>query len=173
LLSGAAGVVVLFVSAPFTFGASLAAPFGIFAVRRVFLGRRRPVTRLASWFGASAAAAVAFFLAMLVLIAWLTPGALGDMREAVATAQARDIRLPDWMSRVSPQAARSDSLRQDVVNSPAFAAASLALGIAMGCGFFGAFAGSAGWLGTLLLSYAVRGRWLPPDTESHGPPPPR
>jgi hypothetical protein len=66
---------------------------------------------------------------------------------------------PEWLARVSPQAARPNPTVERVVNSRPFLIYFGLLGAAFTCALWGALAGSAGWAGTLLVGYGVTGRW--------------
>lgn len=158
ILSGLCGAVVLLVSAVFTLGTSLAAPLGILVARRRAQRRARPLTRFGSWLGAAIASAIAMAVLILVLAAFLPRGTFQEIQRSTAEARARDTtRAPAWMTKTFPQSARADSTTQQVVNSTAFLVITGALGLGFACMFFGAIAGTAGWVGSVLLSYALTG----------------
>jgi hypothetical protein len=161
VLSGIAAVFVLLTSALFTFGTSLAAPFGIFVARQLARRKGRPLTGLVSWLSSAAASSIAILLLLATVVAMMPPTTFQEIRDAVAAAQAEDTTaLPDWMTRAFPPAARPDPVTREVVHSPVFTAYFGALGLVIGCAFLGTIAGSAGWLGTFLLGYALRGRHM-------------
>ena len=156
LLSAVAGVLVLLVSALFTIGASLVAPFGILVSRIVARRRGRPITRRGAWLGAVVASSIGFALALVVLIARsptnpfqaaLAPAAGSDTQSAAAP--------PSWFTRVFPQQ-RSSPFTEHVIKSRAFRIYFGIVGIALSCLIAGAVAGTAGWLGTSLCGYAFR-----------------
>lgn len=161
LLSAIGGILVFLGSAVFTAGTALAAPIGILVGRRLAARKGRPFTVFGSWVSAAVASSIAVLLAFALVVV-LTPAAeWREMQDAVATAQAQDTTpLPEWMTRVFPQAAKPDPVTQKVVGSPAFTIYFGIMGVVIASTFFGAIAGSAGWLGTFLLRYAWRGRGI-------------
>ena len=169
VLSGIGGVLVLLTSALFTLGTSLAAPLGMLAGRSLARRRGRRFTRASSWFAAAVASSVAVLLGFALVFASIPEGTFREIQKEAASAQARDtVQLPEWMARVFPQAARPDPVTQELVNSPAFTLVFGILGFVIGCAFLGTIAGSAGWLGATLLSYAIRGRRPAQDASSEG-----
>lgn len=158
VLSGVAGTVVLLGSALFTFGTSLAAPLGIFLGGRLARRRGRPFTRLYSWASAAAASAVVVLLALVVIIVLLPPGSLREIQESAASSEAQHAsQPPEWLTRAFPRAARPGPVTDQVVNSRVFAAYTGIVGFVLAAGLLGTIAGSAGWLGTMLLTYSIRG----------------
>jgi len=150
-------VVVLVTSAQFTLGTSLAAPFAIFAARRFARRRGRPFTRLFSWLSAVTGSSVAILLAFLIALSLIAPSTFRQTQDAAAAAQDT-AKLPEWVTRVFPQAGRPDPVTREIVNSPPFTVFFGALGLVIGCAFLGAIAGSAGWFGVTLLGYGLRGK---------------
>ncbi len=153
VLSGIGGVAILLISALLTFGTCLAAPVGIIAARRRARRRDRPFTRGASWLGAVVASSIAVALALLVVLALIPQATLRQMQRTVA--EARDTaRAPEWITRVLPHAAHPDPTAQQLVKSPVFVVVSGVFGLGFASAFLGSIAGSAGWLGSVLLGYA-------------------
>lgn len=159
IVSGFGGVVILLSSALVTFGASFAAPVGVFVALRRARRRERPLTRLVSWLSAVFASTIMLVLGLLVLAAFLPATAWQEMQQGAAEAQvARDTaRSPAWMTKVFPLAAQSDSVANKLANSSAAFVVGMVLGVVFVCVVFGAIGGSAGWLASVLLRYAFWG----------------
>jgi hypothetical protein len=158
ILSGLCGAVVLLASAVFTLGTSLAAPLGMFVVRRRAQQRGRPLTRFGSWLGAAIASSIAVAVALLVVFAFIPRSMYQEIQKGAVEARARDTtRTPAWMTKTFPRSARADSTTQQIVNSTAFLVIGGALGLGFACLFFGAISGSVGWVGAVLLGYALTG----------------
>jgi hypothetical protein len=126
--------------------------------RRRARRKGRLFTHGTSWLGAVVASSIAVLLALGVLVAVTPRHTFRAMREAAASAQTQDARLPEWMTRAFPQAAHPDPVAQKVVNSPVFTLYVGMVGLVLGCAFLGTMAGSAGWVGATLLRYALSGR---------------
>jgi hypothetical protein len=151
LVSGVAAIVVLVLSATFTLGTSLAAPFGVFAGRHLAERRGRRFTTFATWLSAAVASSIAILLGFALLLSLVPESAWQEIQEAVTKAQTQDTHSgPAWM--------RPDPVTEQIVTSRAFTTVFGVLGLALGCALFGAIAGTPGWLATLLLAYAIRGR---------------
>ena len=161
ILSGLCGAVVLLSSAAVTLGTSLAAPLGILVARRRAQRRARPLTRFASWFGSVVASAIAMAVLLLVIAAFIPRSMYQEIQKGALEARALDTtnttRTPDWVTKALPQNAQADSAAQQLVNSTAFLVIAGALGLGFTCLFFGTIAGTAGWVGSVLLSYALTG----------------
>lgn len=144
VIAGLGGVGLLLFSALFTLGASLAAPFGIFLGRQVARRKGRAFTGLGAWLWAVAASTIAVLVAVAILISLIPPGEWQEVQRAIAQAQVE-----------GPQ---PDSVTAQVVQAPGFIIATGVIGGVIACAIFGAFAGTSGWLSTLMLSHALRGR---------------
>ena len=159
LLSGIAGVFVIVASALITLGTSLAAPLGIFVARRLARRNGRPLTRFGSWFSAATASSIAVLLALAALLGVNAQKTLREIQQASAAASARDTApLPAWLTRAFPQAAHPDPVAQKIIRSPAFTAFTFMAGVVITAATLGTIGGSVGWAGTMLVSYALRGR---------------
>jgi len=159
IVSGFGGVVILLISALITFGASLAAPVGVFIALRRARRRGRPLTRIASWLSAVFASIIMLGLGSLVLVVLLPEKAWQEMQKGAAEAQvAQDtVRSPSWMTKAFPRTAQSDSVANKLAHSSGFFVATLAVTLLFMCVLFGAIGGSAGWLAAVLLRYAFWG----------------
>lgn len=152
VVSGVAAVLLLLISAPFTFGISLAAPFGVFAGRHLAKRRGRRFTKLASWLSAAAAASIVLLLGLVLVFALMPDNFWQEVHEAALKAQAQETsRGPAWM--------KPDPVTEKIVTSQAFTTFFGIVGAVIACALFGVIAGTPGWLATLMLGYAIRGRW--------------
>jgi hypothetical protein len=157
VLSGIAGALILLIASLFTFGTCLAAPLGIVAARRRARRRNRPFTRAGSWLGAAVASSIAVALAFLVGVALMPRSALRELQGSVVAAQDT-ARAPEWLTRVFPNAGRPDPTTRQLLKSPVFLGFGGAVGLGFASVFLGSIAGSAGWLGAVLLGYAFSRR---------------
>jgi hypothetical protein len=164
VLSGFVAVVLLFLSASVTLGMSLAAPFGVYVGRRLAIRGGRPFTGFGSWLSAAAASAIGILIALLIAFSLIPEKDWQEIQHAVAQAQAQDTAgMPKWV--------RPDPLTAKVVTSRAFTITFGVLGGVIACAMLGAVAGTPGWLATLFLSYAIRGRRAPnhpSEGDRHG-----
>src|SRR5258705_7806231 len=153
-LSALGGLIILLASGLFTLGSSLAAPIGFWLASRRARGRGRPLTRLASWLSAVFASIIVFGLGLLLLAAILPSDAWEEMKKSATEARAaQDTVSPPAWTKTLPQAAQSDSLVKKVASSPGAFVVMLGIGVFFTCIAFGAIAGSAGWVATVLLRY--------------------
>ena len=159
IVSGFGGVVILLISALVTFGASLAAPIGVFVALRRARRRERPLTRMVSWLSAVFASIIMLALGLLALAAFLPATAWQEMKKGATEAQvAQDtVRSPAWMTKVFPRTAQSDSVANKLANSSGALVVGMVLGVVFMCVVFGAIGGSMGWVATVLLRYAIWG----------------
>lgn len=158
ILAGVAGIALLFFSAIVTLGSSLAAPFGIFLGRRLALRKGRPYTGWRSWLAAAAASSLALLLTLLIIVSLIPKEEWQLIQQAIAVAQTEQSKQsPAEISKTF----EPDPVTEKVVQSPAFVIVFGAIGLGIGCILFGSIAGTPGWIATLLLSYAIRGRSAP------------
>jgi hypothetical protein len=151
ILSGALAIILLLLFGITTLGASLIAPFGIFLGRRIALRKGRPFTGLSSWLWAVGASMVVVIGVFMIVISLIPSEQWQEIQREIAKAQANPPPNPSWMPK-------PDSLTTQLVHSPTFAMVTGGLGAIIGLALFGAIAGTLGWMATVLLGYAVRGR---------------
>lgn len=158
VLSGVGGVVVYILGFAASVGAIVAAPLGMWLVRRRAQRRGLPVGRIAALVAsvsASMALAIALWSLLFMLIHKPTPSELKSV--AAEAQQRRPVRLPDWYTKAFPQAARYDSASRAMVESPSFMRIMfIVTGVMLG-GLFGTIGGVFGWCGSFLLSLAWSG----------------
>jgi len=126
----------------------------MYLVARWASRRERQPNRIASLFGAVVASSV---LAMLIwgMVFLLMPRPTQDqLNSAVTEAQRQPTKLPEWYTRLFPQAARTDSVSQRLMRSPGFVRATLIMGAVITGLFLGIIGGSLTWLASMLLNLA-------------------
>jgi len=162
LLSGVAGVVVFLVGFVVSLGAIVAAPVGVWLVRRRAQRLGRPVSRIAALVGSVFASIALGILLWSLFFAMLPRPTTAELQSATAQAQSRQtVKLPDWYLKAFPQAARYDSASRAMVQSPTFMRAMLIVSAVFAGGFFGTIGGTLGWCGTTLLVLAWSSRPAP------------
>ncbi|HWC75495.1 MAG TPA: hypothetical protein VG454_16325 [Gemmatimonadales bacterium] len=171
-LSALGGILAAVVGLIVSFGSLLAAPLGIWLVRRWRRRHERRPSRLAALFGGIAASTVLAAILWSILFASMP-------REEIQTAvernrQQRPVKLPAWYTKAFPQAARADSATQQMIASPGFVKMTFVLGAAFAALFFGAVGGATGWGSYTLLRIAWSGqreiypRLVPPVRSTYG-----
>ena len=160
-----AGLLVLALVAVPTLGMALAGPVGMAVAAAVVRRRRRPLTRGASWLAAAGAATLAIAAAFAYGASRMSPQTRAEIWHAAdsAAAVSRQQPAPAWLDKMAPGASRSQSARigAEVGGSRAMLVWGMVMGGVMTSALFGAFAGTLGWCGGVLLAFALRGRWLP------------
>jgi hypothetical protein len=158
------GVVTLVVSATFTMGTSLFAPLGVLGARSLAKRRGGRLTRGPAWLGAALASVIGVPLVFGFMLTKAPPGTVASIRSAMDSAQAerKDAELPEWLQRVTPPGAQQqNAATRDMMTSGPLLAIFAVLGIVAFCSMFGTIAGSIGWVASMLLGYAITGRWIP------------
>ena len=162
LLSGAAGVVVFLAGFVVSCGAIVAAPVGMWLVRRRAQRLGRPVSRIAALVGSVFASMALAILIWSLVFAMIPRPTTAELQSAAAEAQNRKtVKLPDWYLKAFPQAARYDSASRAMVQSPTFLRVMLVASAVFLGGFFGTIGGTLGWCGTTLLVLAWSSRRAP------------
>ena len=157
VLSGIGGTILFVLAAIFTAGTALAAPLGMFFMRRRAVRLKRQPSRLASFVGAVIASSVAALVLGIVVLVVLPHGTIREIEQKAAESGTQPtVTAPSWYTRVFPQTARGDSAAQQLVRSRGFVVVTVVLGAAMMALFIGVVAGAAGWSAAMLIGYAVR-----------------
>jgi len=155
LLSGIGGVVVFLLGFVMSFGAIVAAPVGMWLVRRRAQRLERPVSRIATLVGSVFASMALATLLWSVLFALVPRPTTAELQTAAAEAQNQNrVKLPDWYTRAFPQAARYDSASRAMVQSPTFMRVMFIVTALILGGFFGTIGGALGWCAVTLMSIA-------------------
>ena len=159
------GLAVLLAATLFSAGLVLMAPLGAWLAHRFQRARQRVTTGWASWLGAVCATTFAGLLLAGVVASRESPATWHRMRSVAdsASAAAAQEPPPRWIARLAPAAggaSMSVHPTPDAVLGPAIVWAA-----AMGVAMLSTILASVGWVGILLLTYAVSGRWLPRHPE--------
>jgi hypothetical protein len=158
-----AGAVTLVVCIPLTLGTILAAPLGVLVARWLARRGQRPLSRGAAWLGAVLGSFLGVALLFTVLLAMAPPGTLTEVRAAMDSSLAKQepTELPAWLERINPQARQQSAATEQMMSSKGFVTFFGVVGAVFACSMLGTLAGSLGWVASMLISYAIRGRWLP------------
>jgi hypothetical protein len=168
--AGAAGIATLIVTTLFTLGTVLAAPVGVLIARALARRRKRELSRGAAWLGAVSASIVGVVLVFGGMMAVAPPETRDLLRAAVDSAQAQEQKpteLPEWLRRINPQAAQQNAAADRLASSRGFVTFFGFVGLVMACSMLGTLSGSIGWLASMLLGYAITGRWIRGETVPH------
>ena len=167
IAAGAAGIATLIVTTLFTLGTVLVAPLGVLVARALARRRKRELSRGAAWLGAVSASIVGVVLVFGGMIAVAPPETRDLLRSAVDSAQAQEQKpteLPEWLRRINPQAAQQNAAADRLASSRGFVTFFGFVGLVMACSMLGTLSGSIGWLASMLLGYAITGRWIRGET---------
>lgn len=156
----AAGLIVLAVGLLVSIGTVLLAPIGMWIVARVQRRRGRTLSPEGNWLAAVGSIAIVFVLLATSVVA-LTPADFWRQaaRSADSTA-AVSARTPPpaWLERIAPGASRQPANAPPT--SPRMQQAAVAWGIGLAALILSAIYGTLGWGASLLLAFALTGRWL-------------
>jgi hypothetical protein len=148
----------------FSLGLALLAPIGMIVARIIARREQTPLTFFTSWLGAAFGVCAALIVAALVAIAVMPSGTFarfGQTADSVSTASSRQ-PPPAWLEKISPgstERARATPPNSRMVR--AFTVASTVMGFVLVYSVLAMVIGTAGWLPSLLLTYAFSGRWIP------------
>jgi hypothetical protein len=157
IIAGLAGVMVLVLGAMISVGGALVGALGVWFAALVAKRRGRQLTRLMTWIGAISTTAVAILIAGGVLFANMPEGTFDEIRATIDSVQKAQAPPPG----VAQDA--TDSARVAFNQGPASGAVLLIGGLIGGwfaLMIFASIYGSIGWLGALLLVFALTGSWL-------------
>jgi hypothetical protein len=160
LLSGIGAVVVFLIALGVSVGAVLGAPVGISLVRRRAERHNRHPNRIASLFGAVMASCVVATVIWGGIFALIPHPTQRELDKAAVETQTRPPpKLPAWYTKAFPQvatqAARTDSATEQLMRSPGFVNAMMAVGALIIGAFLGGIGGALGWCAWLLLGVAT------------------
>ncbi len=167
-LAAIAGVATLVAAAVVSLGLALLAPVGMIVARSLARREKTPLTFFTSWLGAAFGVCAALIVVALVVIATLPSGTIASITktaDSVSTASNKQ-PPPAWIDRISPGAsarARSSQSNANPRLLRGFTIASTVFGIVFLYSLLAMVIGTAGWVPSLLLTYAFSGRWIPPS----------
>ena len=163
IAAGIAGAAAAVASAFVSFGVSLIAIIVVCVGWIIARKRGRPFTRGVSWLvGVGGVAA----LILVVVGAYATQFPSTVYRDAGRTLNSAQAApppaMPEWLRRVTPPTAQQQTpLTNALIKSRAFTIWTGVMAVSLIVGLIAAYAGTLGWGASLLLLYAVTGRWLP------------
>jgi hypothetical protein len=160
LAAGAAGLMVLLVASLLSLGTPLAGLLAMAIARWRARRRGRTLTRFRLWL----ASALGSALLVGAFFGWMATRLPADFTTQLrqATVEANQQPQPEVVRRMErwfpqPPAAKAGS--RALVESPVFSWWIMVMTFTMMWGMFSLLAATPAWGGTLLLGYAVRGRW--------------
>jgi fatty acid desaturase len=166
VLAAIAGIAMLITVSVFSLGLALLAPVGMIVARTFSRREKTPLTFFTSWLGAAFGVCAALIVVALVVVAVLPSGTIagiGKMADSVSTASSKQ-PPPAWLEKIAPGSTARARASQPSANSPmvrTFTVASQVMGVVVVYSLLAMFIGTAGWVPSLLLTYAFSGRWLP------------
>jgi hypothetical protein len=165
-LAAIAGVAMLIGASVISLGLALLAPVGMIVARIIARREKMQLTFLTSWIGAAFGVCAALMVVALIFFALLpgdTVASIGKTADSVSTASQKQ-PPPAWLERISPGSAARARAHPANPNSPlvrAFTTVSLVMGAVILYSMLAMLIGTAGWVPSLLLTYAFSGRWIP------------
>ncbi|MEO8335982.1 MAG: hypothetical protein ABI664_13475 [bacterium] len=162
-----AGVAMLVGVTVVSFGLALLAPIGMIVARKVARREKTPLTFFTSWLGAAFGVCGALMIVALVVVAVMPSGtiaSIGKTADSVSTASSGK-PPPAWIEKISPGAtarARASQVNQGSRMVRSLTIGSTVVGFVILYSLLAMLIGTAGWLPSLLLTYAFSGRWIPP-----------
>jgi len=166
-----AGIVVAIGSVFITFGGSLVAMLAIGIAWMIARRKGRPLTRGASWLVGALTVGTLILAGAAVAMTRVPKATFADFGRAMdSTAKAPPPASPEWLRRITPpNAQRPSPVAESFVRSRAFTIWTAVMGLVLGAGLLAAYAGSLGWVASMLIAYGISGDWLP-RSEPIGPP---
>lgn len=166
-LALAGGLAALALVTVGTLGFALLALLGMAVAWAVARGRGRPLTRGASWWGASLGVALGFAATMAFALAKTPPGTMTQIQQRNDSLRAASPppEPPAWLRRIDPMAGKMaqdrDSTAERLARSPILLVWAGAMSTVLASSILGALVGSLGWGAALLFLFGATGRWLP------------
>ena len=158
-----AGIALAVASVFISFGASIVAMVAIWIAWVVARRRGRALTRGVSWIVGVAAVGASLLSLFAVFLATQVPRRdLTNFKQAMDSAAAAPQKpLPEWLRKITPPNAQQQSpLMESVVRSSAFTIWTMVMGVTFFAGLLGAYAGTLGWMASMLFVYGVTGAWF-------------
>ena len=161
-------LVVLGTGAIFSFGGVFFVPLAMLIAAAIWRRRGRVLPMVGHWLAALIGAAVMIGAFAALTAAFVPQGSWKDFQHTMdsATGAAATARA----NRGTPADSAAASAGRRATNSPS----GMAVALAYGFGFAGIFLillfGTIGWIGAMLLGYAIKGRWpgtVPPTSGSY------
>jgi hypothetical protein len=158
------GATLLTIVAKYTFGLALLAPIGMIAARYIARRRQSSVTLGTSWLGAASSVALSLIAILLFLVTQMPRGTFASIQRGADSVSVASAKTPPpaWLERIAPgTAARARAKPVGPKVSHAFTIWTMVVGGVFAYTLFAVVIGTAGWVPSLLLSFAFTGRWIP------------
>jgi hypothetical protein len=166
VLAAITGVAMLITVSVFSLGLALLAPVGMIVARRFARREQSPLTFFTSWLGAAFGVCAALIVVAVVVVAMLPSGTIvgiGKTADSLSTASNKQ-SPPAWLEKMYPGSTSRARASQGNASAPmvrTVVVASQVAGVVMLYSLLAMVIGTAGWVPSLLLTYAFSGRWLP------------
>ena len=147
-----------------TFGTSLVAMIGVWVAAVIGKRRHSPLTRGVSWIVAVGSVGVVALGAFILVIGTQVPRSeLAKIKQAVDSASAAPQKPPpEWLRKITPpNAQRPSPMVDSVIKSSAFSIWTMVIGFTFLGAMVGLYAGTLGWIASMLLAYGATGDWFP------------
>ena len=176
-----AGIALAVGSVFVSFGASVISILAIWTAWAVGKRRSKPLTRGLSWIVGVGSVGVVVLGVFALFVATQVPrGEITRIKQAMdSAAKGPQKPPPEWLRKITPpNAQRPSPLTDALVQSTAFTVWTMVMGITFFAALIGAYAGTLGWLASMLVVYGATGGWIPrgvtdPSLLTAPPLPPR
>lgn len=158
------GAALLTIVAKYTFGLALLAPIGMIAARYIVRRQNSNLTLGTSWLGAASSVAVTLVTIVLFLVTQMPRGTFASIQRGTDSASVASAKVPPpaWLERIAPgTTARARAKPASRTVTHAFTIWTIVVGGVFAYSVFAVVIGTAGWVPSLLLSFAFTGRWIP------------
>lgn len=149
-------LIVLVGGAIFSLGVVFFAPLGMLIGAAIWRKRGRVLSTVGHWLAALIGVAVVIAAFAALTASFVPPGSMDQLKHTMDSASAA---AAAQSGRASPADSAAASAARRLTSSPR----ALTVGLAYGFGFAGIFVvalfGTIGWMGGMLLGYAIKGRW--------------
>lgn len=158
VLSLLGAVLIFLIGLVVSVGAIIAAPLGIWLMRRRARRQQREAGRIATLVGAAMASFVLAGLLWGIVVAIAPRPTAQELESAAQTSTTDTPKLPDWYMKAFPPDPGTDSATERAMRSPGFLLATLVLGAVFLAVLFGVVGGVTGWGAYVLARIAWTGK---------------
>jgi hypothetical protein len=156
IVAALGAIIVLLGGALFSLGGVFFAPLGMVIAAAIWRKRGRVLSMVGHWLAALIGVAVVIAAFGAVTAAFVPKGSLDEIRRSMDSATTA-------AAVQSGRATPADSAALRAARRATSSSRGMAVMLAYGFGFAGilmvAFFGTIGWIGGMLLGYAINGRW--------------
>jgi hypothetical protein len=162
------GIVAAIATTIVTFGGAIIAMIAIAIAFAVARRKGQPLTRGISWLVGVGSVGVVALIAVAVLTTQMPKGTFAAARKSMdSLSTAPQPPPPEWLRRITPPTStQPPAFQQRLMRSGAFTAWVGVMMVVFLTSIVAAYAGTLGWLATLLMLFAATGRWLPRATRA-------